>query len=179
MVKRVVSALNCDSPASFEKAMEVLPCPLSVDFSCFYDGESERPEDLDDVCAEARDALSRRVEAELRQAHGGGVVLPPGLLPSAAERILQMASTEPYGLRGCTLHVDLDSGKQSGERLRLTTVKCAPDTVSTFELFLTLQQETSWKTALPQFLKNLTSGGALVLSRDFTLSKKRLFRSYS
>lgn len=179
MVKRVVSALSCDSPVSFEKAMEVLPCPLSVDFSCFYDGENERTEELDEVCVEARDALSRRLEAELREAIGGGIALPPDLLPAAAERVLHMASTEPYGLRGCTLHVDLDSGKQPGERIRLTTVKCAPDTVSTFELFLTLQQEVSWKTALPQFLKNLTSGGALVLSRDFTLSKKRLFRSYS
>ncbi|XP_049947258.1 protein charybde-like [Schistocerca serialis cubense] len=162
--------------------MEVLPCPVYVDFSSLGGcGQAVGPDGAES--AAARDALSRRLEAELRAARGGGaaggIALPPALLLTAAEHVLQMATTEPYGLRGCTLYVDLETGKQPAERIRLATVKCAPDTLTTFELFLTLRQETSWKAALPQFLKNLTSSGALLLSNDFTLKKKRLFRTYA
>ncbi|XP_049773707.1 protein charybde-like [Schistocerca cancellata] len=173
-------------PTPSGKMTEVLPCPLSVDFSCFYDGEKELALEMDAVCAKARDALAKRLESELRASHAGRFrfALPPTLLSDVADTVLQLASAEPYGIRGCRLHVDLETGKQAGadqsqQRLRLATFKCAPDTVSTFEVFVTLRQETSWKVALPHILKNLTSGGVVVLSQDFTIAKKSLFRSYS
>lgn len=53
--------------------------------------------------------------------------------------------------RGCTLFVSFEAH----DMLRkIGTIKCDPNTVSTFELYLTLKQDSSsWHSLLPQFLK--------------------------
>ncbi|XP_063243486.1 protein charybde-like isoform X1 [Bacillus rossius redtenbacheri] len=125
-------------------------------------------------------ALARRLEEELRAAKSaqlacGEVLLPADLLPRVARDVLRMAENEPCGLRGCTLFLNFETEQMCR---RIGTVKCDPNTVSTFELFLTLKQDaTSWHSLLPQFLKNLTRGGTIVISPGFTLEKKKLYRS--
>ncbi|XP_034230325.1 protein charybde-like [Thrips palmi] len=136
-------------------------------------------DEADDVAAVA--ALARRLEDELRAAKSaqlacGEVLLPADLLPRVARDVVRMAENEPCGLRGCTLFINFETEQVCR---RLGQVKCDPNTVSTFELFLTLKQDSSsWHSILPQFLKNLTRGRTIMLSPGFTLEKKKLYRSY-
>ncbi|XP_008468653.2 protein charybde [Diaphorina citri] len=127
--------------------------------------------------------LSNRLEQELRAAKSaqlacGEVLLPSDLLPNVARDILRLAEVEPYGLKGCTLFINFETDQ---ECRKIATITCDPNTVSTFELYLTLRQDFrhSWHSLLPQFLKNLTKGGTIMISRGFTLEKKRLYRTYS
>ncbi|XP_015516680.1 protein charybde [Neodiprion pinetum] len=155
--------------------MEVLPCPVNVNFSNNRAGYAT--EELDGACQ----ALARRLEVELRAAkHAqlacGEVLLPADLLPRIAGEVLAMAENEPCGLRGCTLFISFENDSLCR---KLSRVQCDPSAISTFELYLTLKQDhTSWHILLPQFLKNLTRGGTIMISRDFTLEKKKLYRSY-
>ncbi|CAH0391275.1 unnamed protein product [Bemisia tabaci] len=126
--------------------------------------------------------LTERLEAELRAAKSeqlscGEVLLPADLLPRIALDILKMAETEPCGLRGCTIFINYESDNQCR---RIGTLKCDPSTVSTFEIHLTLRQDlkASWKSMLPQFIKNFTKGGTIVISGSFSLQRKKLYRSF-
>ncbi|KAK6626633.1 hypothetical protein RUM43_003577 [Polyplax serrata] len=158
--------------------MEVFPHPVSVDFSNFRGGY-HGPEDEGDTSV--TQALARRLEDELRAAKSaqlacGEVLLPSDLLPRIARDVIRMAENEPCGLRGCTLFISFEA---SDVHRKISTIKCDPQTVSTFELYLTLKQDSSsWHSLLPQFLKNLTRGGTIVISPGFTLEKKKLYRSY-
>lgn len=158
--------------------MEVLPCPVTVDFSSYTRGLVSDDSEDGGACQ----ALARRLEDELRAAKSaqlacGEVLLPADLLPRIARDVLRMAENEPCGLRGCTLYINFETEQ---ECRRIGTVKCDPNTVSTFELFLTLSQDSrsTWHSLLPQFLKNLTKGGTIMISPGFTLEKKKLYRSY-
>ncbi|XP_026470540.1 protein charybde-like [Ctenocephalides felis] len=117
------------------------------------------------------------------------VLLPSDLLHRAASEIVKASECEPCGVRGCTIYVEFEpsSGSNSSannsndKKSQKKVIACLrPDesTVSTFELYLTLKQENGWTDRLPQFLKNLTRGGTVVISPDFTLSKTLLYRSY-
>ncbi|KAG8295662.1 protein charybde-like [Homalodisca vitripennis] len=159
--------------------MEVLPCPVSVDFSNNYN-RGLVAEDLEDSAA--CQALAIRLEEQLRAAKTaqlacGEVLLPADLLPRAASDILQMAENEPCGLRGCTLYVNFESEQ---ECRKIGTIKCDPNTVSTFELFLTLRRDarSTWTSLIPQFIKNFTKGGTIMISPGFQLEKKKLYRSF-
>jgi len=158
--------------------MEVFTYPVSVNLSPFRnESYNNSDEDGDHVTQ----ALTRRLEDELRAAKSaqlacGEVLLPTDLLPRIALDIIRMAESEPCGLRGCTLFINFE-GPDTFRRIG--TIKCDPFTVSTFELHLTLKQDSSsWHSLLPQFLKNLTRGGTIVISPGFTLEKKKLYRSY-
>lgn len=161
--------------------MEVLPCPVSVYLSGSRGGYRDCGSDDSEEEAGACQALAQRLESELRAAKSaqlacGEVLLPADLLPRIARDVLRMAENEPCGLRGCTLFINFENDHVCR---RIGTIKCDPSTVSTFELFLTLKQDSSsWHSLLPQFLKNLTRGGTIMISQGFTLEKKKLYRSY-
>ncbi|KAK9505425.1 hypothetical protein O3M35_009488 [Rhynocoris fuscipes] len=141
----------------------------------------------DMVSSSCEIALARRLESELRAAKSaqlscGEVLLPSDLLSRVAVQVLSLAEDEPCGIRGCTLYVDFLSSTEFPEPRRIATVKCDPNTVSTFEVTLTLRQDPrsngSWTNILPQFIKNLTRGGTIMISHSFDLNKKKLYRSY-
>ncbi|KAE9540701.1 hypothetical protein AGLY_003946 [Aphis glycines] len=101
-------------------------------------------------------ALHQRLEEELRAAKRaqlscGEVLLPPDLLHRIAHDVLKMAESEPCGLRGCTLYLNFE-GEQ--ECRKIGTIKCDTNTVSTFELFLTLKQNprNAWS-LIPLFIR--------------------------
>lgn len=101
------------------------------------------------------EALSKRLEAELRTAKRthlsvGEVLLPNGLTRAIAQDMFQLADVEPCGLKGCTLYINFEAEEL---KTRLSTIKCDPTTPSTFEVYLTLKQAAGWNSFLPQFLK--------------------------
>lgn len=110
----------------------------------------------DDGTDAIREAVAKRLEEALRGAKRthlscGEVLLPCGLLQEIAKEIVEMADSEPCGLRGCTLHLNFQGEEDCR---KLCTVKCDPSTASTFELYLTFKQSTAgWNSFLPQFLK--------------------------
>ncbi|OWR50883.1 charybde [Danaus plexippus plexippus] len=122
-------------------------------------------------------ALAQRLERELRAAKGASdlataeVLVPAELLARAARQALVLAEGEPCGARGAAVLVDV-AGR------RLAAFKIDPNTVTTHEIHLHLEHDaTNWTSLLPQFLKNLTRGGTIIISPQFTIEKKKLFRS--
>lgn len=122
-------------------------------------------------------ALAQRLERELRAAKGASelataeVLVPAELLARAARQTLVLAEGEPCGSRGAAVIVDV-AGR------RLAAFKIDPNTLTTHEIHLHLEHDaTNWTSLLPQFLKNLTRGGTIIISPQFTIEKKKLFRS--
>ncbi|GJQ80066.1 hypothetical protein Trydic_g19350 [Trypoxylus dichotomus] len=159
-----------------ESVLADTPVPIPQNW-----GYDTYPSSDDECNAAAVSALSQRLESELRTAKRthlscGEVLLPCGLLQRIARDIIAMAESEPCGLRGCVLFLNFEG---EGNSMRLNTIKCDPMTASTFELYLTLKQSiTSWNSFIPQFIKNLTRGGTVMISPAYTLSKNKLYRSY-
>jgi len=67
----------------------------------------------------------------------------------------------------------------SANSRKIGTVKCDSQTVTTFELHLTLREDLApWYSRLPQILRNLAKGGTIVVSPAYTIAKKKLYRSH-
>ncbi|KAM7358814.1 protein charybde-like isoform 1-T10 [Cochliomyia hominivorax] len=133
----------------------------------------------DDVDAAAVNELSQRLQAELRAAKSRHlscteVSLPWDLTPRIAADMIKTSEREPCGVRGCAIFIDFED--ETGSARRIASFKVDPNTVSTFELFLTLKQDKSgWTSLLPQFLKNLTRSSTILISPHFTLNKHKLY----
>ncbi|XP_077400746.1 DNA damage-inducible transcript 4-like protein [Vanacampus margaritifer] len=120
--------------------------------------------------------LSRAKRSTL---HCSAVLVPEQLTRRIAGRVLQLASCEPCGLRGCVLHVllEVDKGCKRLERLVYDA-----SVVPTFELTLVLKQDTKAWPSLRDLLFMGTCfapafGRVLKLSRGFRLVKKKLYSS--
>nr|CAI5870470.1 unnamed protein product [Callosobruchus analis] len=112
------------------------------------------------------------------------VLLPCGLLRRIARDVLSMAECEPCGVRGCRLYVTFESNSSGAvgnvaDGACIAAVHWDPATPATHELYLTLRQQPNagWQ-FLPQVIRNLTRGGTVIVSPAYTLSKKKLYRSY-
>lgn len=133
------------------------------------------------------EALVKLLENSLREAkllhlQCGEVLLPHDLTSRVAEDILLMSEYEPCGLRGCIIYIHVQDKK--ADRRRVGVVKCDPNTVATFELHLTLYQDTSsWlslRHMIPnKLLKSMGRQTTLVISKDYLIDKKKLYRSGS
>ncbi|KAH8340383.1 hypothetical protein KR074_008116 [Drosophila pseudoananassae] len=138
-------------------------------------------DNLDDVSASAVRELSQQLQAQLRDAKRRHlacteVTLPNDLTQRIAAEIIRMSEREPCGERACTLFIEFES--EPNNVRRIASFKVDPDTVSIFELYLTLRQDKSgWTSLLPQFIKNLTRSNTINISPDFTLTKNKLYSS--
>lgn len=130
----------------------------------------------------ARGLLARRLEDALREAKLKSVLTSQILIPRQLTHrisldVIKMAEEEPCGLRGCVIYILLDD---ASTRKRIGRVFCDRRVVSTFEVFLTLRKDSArhWLS-----LRHLTSGlggtRPLVISPDYHLSKRKLYRSSS
>ncbi|CAH1183027.1 unnamed protein product [Ceutorhynchus assimilis] len=123
--------------------------------------------------------LAKLLEEEIRSAKkthlsAGEVLLPTGLLQRVAEDVLEIAETECCGVRGMTLHL-LYEGEEDCRRM--SCLKLDPSTPSTFEVYLTFKQANAGWGFLPQFIKKITRGSTVIISTDYELTKKKLYRS--
>ncbi|XP_061390813.1 protein charybde-like [Musca vetustissima] len=132
-----------------------------------------------DIDAAAVNELSQRLQSELRAAKSRHlscteVSLPWDLTPRIAADMIKTSEREPCGVRGCAIFIDFED--ETGNARRIASFKIDPNTVSTFELFLTLKQDKGgWTSLLPQFLKNLTRSSTILISPHFTLNKHKLY----
>ncbi|CAH0564289.1 unnamed protein product [Brassicogethes aeneus] len=130
--------------------------------------------------ANSEEFLSKKLEEEIRAAKRthlscGEVLLPCGLLQKISKDIVKMSDSELCGVRGMTLYL-LFEGEEDCRRL--STVKLDPTTPSTFEIYLTFKQANAGWGFLPQFLKKMTRGGTVIISTEYELTKKKLYRSF-
>ncbi|XP_052890618.1 protein scylla-like isoform X1 [Anopheles moucheti] len=132
---------------------------------------------------DALQKLTQRLESELRIAKRQHlacteVLLPADLLPRISSEMFEQSEKEPCGIRGCTIYIEFED--EPDNTRRIATMKTDPNTVSTFELYLTLKQDRrGWTSILPQFLKNLARGSTIMISPEFRLTKNKLYHAYS
>uniref|UniRef100_A0A182U046 Uncharacterized protein n=1 Tax=Anopheles melas TaxID=34690 RepID=A0A182U046_9DIPT len=106
------------------------------------------------------------------------VLLPADLLPRISAEMFEQSEKEPCGIRGCTIYIEFED--EPDNTRRIATMKTDPNTVSTFELYLTLKQDRrGWTSILPQFLKNLARGSTIMISPEFRLTKNKLYHAYA
>ncbi|XP_030372181.1 protein charybde [Scaptodrosophila lebanonensis] len=138
-------------------------------------------DNLDDVSATSVLKLSNLLQSTLRAAKSRHlacteVTLPADLTHRIAAEIIRMSEREPCGERASTIFIEFESEPNNARHI--ASFKVDPDTVSIFELYLTLKQDKSgWTSLLPQFLKNLTRSNTIMISPDFTLTKNKLYSS--
>ncbi|XP_017060030.1 protein scylla [Drosophila ficusphila] len=142
-----------------------------------------------DLDMKAVEELSLRLLDELRAAKSRHltcteVSLPCDLTPSVAREIIRVSEKEPRGIRGCTIYIEFEDEPKNSRRI--ASIKVDPDTVSTFEVYLTLRQDhRGWTSLLPQFMKSLAR--TITISPEYTITKNKLYsadglgarRSYS
>ncbi|XP_076368773.1 DNA damage-inducible transcript 4-like protein isoform X1 [Tachypleus tridentatus] len=140
----------------------------------------------DDVLDNKCQLLSQKLENCLKEAKDkylqcAEVLIPSDLILRIVHDILRMSEKEPCGIRGCVLYVNLE---EKSTCHRIGKVKCDPDTVATFEVVLTLKQDcSSWlslRHLIPaRLLKSFGRNSPLVISENYMLNKKKLYRSSS
>ncbi|OWF52635.1 DNA damage-inducible transcript 4-like protein [Mizuhopecten yessoensis] len=111
---------------------------------------------------------------------GCELLIPCGLVMCIARDIMASARKEPCGLRGCVLFINLEDKNKCQNLVKLY---CDPTTVSTFELYLTLKEDTRGWCKLKKFFiaisgyldkkKNLD---LKFLCSGYGLDKKKLYR---
>ena len=105
------------------------------------------------------------------------VLVPEKLTQRIAQDVLRLSSTEPCGLRGCVMHVNLEIENVCK---KLDRIVCDSSVVPTFELTLVFKQENcSWMSFRDFFFSRgrFSSGlrRTLILSSGFRLVKKKLY----
>ena len=105
------------------------------------------------------------------------VLVPEKLTQRIAQDVLRLSSTEPCGLRGCVMHVNLEI---ENECKKLDRIVCDSSVVPTFELTLVFKQENCSWTSFRDFFfsRGRFSSGlrrTLILSSGFRLVKKKLY----
>lgn len=126
--------------------------------------------------------LIKHALAALREdKFGYEILIPCGQVMQIAHQVMDLARREPCGLRGCVLFISLEDKNKCQNLVRLV---CDPTTVSTFELYLTLKEDTRGWCVFKKFL--ITMSGRLdkrkkklelkLLCSGYQLSKKKLYR---
>jgi len=130
------------------------------------------------VCDELAFLLhSCLLKAQQQEVHRR-IMLPQDLIQRLANEIMVLSRSEPYGLRGCVLFINLQSEEKGSERLG--RIECNSHVVSTFEVHVTLKEDVKrWCTFKDLVFRGVFSckEEELYLSSDFKLNKKKLYRN--
>lgn len=105
------------------------------------------------------------------------VLVPEKLTQRIAQDVLRLSSTEPCGLRGCVMHVNMEVENVC---IKLDRIVCDSSVVPTFELTLVFKQENcSWSSFRDFFFSRGRFSSSLrrtlILSSGFRLVKKKLY----
>ncbi|XP_034480698.1 protein scylla [Drosophila innubila] len=148
--------------------------PYSSVYSCDELDELSVRSDVDAAAVNelSLNLLSKLREAKARHLTCTEVSLPCDLTPSIAAEIIRVSEKEPCGIRGCTIYVEFEDEPQNSRRI--ASLKVDPETVSTFEVYLTLRQDhRGWTALLPQFMKSLAR--TITISPEYTITKHKLY----
>ncbi|MEE6460591.1 hypothetical protein FKM82_001023 [Ascaphus truei] len=107
------------------------------------------------------------------------VLVPKELTSRVAQDVLELSLTEPCGLRGCIMNVNLESENKC---IKVDTLVYDSSVVPTFELTLVLMQDSPRWNNFRDFLTTKTCfpllfRSVLKLSPKFLLVKRKLYSS--
>ncbi|XP_070612787.1 DNA damage-inducible transcript 4-like protein [Erythrolamprus reginae] len=118
-------------------------------------------------------SLSKSKQTRL---HCSRVLIPEKLTRRIAQDVLRLSATEPCGLRGCVIHVNLETGNVCK---RLDKIVFEPSITPTFELTLVFKQDhcswPSFRSLFPRVCFSSSYKQTLILSPGFRLIKKKLY----
>lgn len=146
---------------------------------CWY-GTFEDPSDQE-KCREVANHIENGLKIAREKWLKCEILIPCGLTMKIARDIMIMSECEPCGIRGCCLSIHLEEKSSCTELVKL---QCDPNTVSTFEVHLTLQEDTrSWCT-VKKFLMSVTgcfknsvyTTTPKMLCLGYKLEKQKLYR---
>ena len=130
-----------------------------------------------DVCAR----LHRKLHESQSLLHCR-LLMHASLMRNIADDIVRMSCHEPCGLRGCVLHLNIER-KQKCRLQTLGQIQFDPHTVTTFELYLTLMEDSTGWLSLRSFIGKLVSGCLhdtitedIFVSPGFRVMKEKLYR---
>lgn len=107
------------------------------------------------------------------------VLIPLHLTQQIAQDVLNSSEIEPCGLRGCILYIILEDDSKSTRKIGCVR-PVGSNPVPTFELFLTLKQaSTGWLTTVSNKLFKTSGRKNVVISDEYVLSKRLLYRTLS
>ena len=130
--------------------------------------------------------FSKHIEDGLKEAREKHlkceILIPCGLTMRIARDILIMSESEPCGIRGCSLIIHLQEKSKCCELVKL---QYDPTTVSTFEIHLTLQEDTRQIVSVRKMMMQLTGcfkhstykSTPKMLCLAYKLEKQKLYRA--
>jgi len=129
-------------------------------------------------CEEHVNYLKKKIELTLKEAketkklNCTEILIPHELTQHIAQDMIAMAETEPCGLRGCCLYINIEEKTLCR---RLGEVRLDKGSVPTFEMYLTLKKAIpGW---IDAFENRLLGKESVILSEVYRISKKKLYRS--
>jgi len=139
----------------------------------YYQDEDEYTDTFNNV-----PLLSSKLEKEISYLFPPSTLLI-GLLQTmkkVASQLLDISDNEPYGVKGAKVILKLKYSNGSEESVGSFALD--PNTVSTFEITLTLQQELQFGTSIRSWLGQITNGTkSIQISPHYTITKVDLYRS--
>ncbi|KAI1293697.1 DNA damage-inducible transcript 4-like protein [Halotydeus destructor] len=127
--------------------------------------------------------IATKIEVELKEAKRtsldcGEVLVPCNLTQQIAQDIMAMSESEPCGLRGGVMYINLEESDHSDLR-RVGCIKLG-NSVPTFEMYLNLKKSSgSWINQVSNRLFKNFNRNSIIISEGYQLSKKKLYRSDS
>jgi len=133
-------------------------------------------------CNDLTDQIRQALSAIQENSLGAQILVPCGLITKISGEVMNMAHSEPCGLRGCVIYINLQGKKKCQKLVKLV---CDPTTVATFELYLTLEEETRGWCMIKRLFNSVSgclekkpwSSGIKMLCSGYNLEKKKLYRS--
>lgn len=127
--------------------------------------------------------IAEKIERELKEAKRtsldcGEVLVPCNLTYQIAQDVVTMSESEPCGLRGCILYINLEE-LLTKELRHVGSIKIGDrNTVPTFEMYLNLKRTNNgWLNQVSSRLFRTFNRNSIVISDGYQLSKKKLYRS--
>lgn len=123
------------------------------------------------LCAETVSVVSDLLKESSSELLGSSrLLVPPALLERISVELLQLAATEPCGLRGALIDVCVDNSKGHQS---VAQISVDPDIVPTFHLTFLLRMDVGglW----PKFTSRISN--TVKLSTNFRVVKRKLYSS--
>lgn len=151
----------------YEKSIAEKQKFADKEWCCSLDDPSEQVK-----CKQVKKQIEEGLTAARELVLRCEILVPCGLTTQIARDILIMSESEPCGVRGCLLIIHL---QDKTEHVQLIRCQYDHSTVSTFEIHLTLQEDTGSLILLRKLILKLTG---CFRNSTFTASPKMLCLAY-
>jgi len=138
-------------------------------------GNADQAADSHHISTQLQNGLRHKLLAAIEEKSRKSLQFPCNLLQEIAAHVIQEASLEPCGLKGCLIFIYFEG---ENDCQYLNSLRCDPATIPTFELTLTLRQnQPKIRGWIPDIVKrNFSVMPNVVVSTSYRLVKRRKYR---